>query len=155
MELLLKRRPSQNDATIGELYIVSDGSALHECYTLEDTVREVYGKPVAEWKIPNVTAIPSGTYRIIITQSPRFTALEGHPVFTPELLNVPGFTGVRIHPGNYPKDTDGCILPGVVPSEDGKAVWSSRTAYENLFTKIRNTRGAGDEVYLTIQNAGD
>ena len=155
MELLLKRRPSYNEATIGELYIVKDAEATHECYTLEDVVREVPGRPVEEWKIPTKTAIPAGTYRLIITQSPRFTGLEGHPVFTPELVNVPGFNGVRIHPGNYPKDTDGCILPGVVPAADGTAVWSSRTAYENLFTKIRNARGAGEEVHLHVQNVGD
>ena len=73
MELLLKRRPSQNGATIGALYILVGGDALHECYTLEDEVREVEGEPVEKWKVPGETAIPEGKYRVVIEKSPRFS----------------------------------------------------------------------------------
>ena len=54
--------------TISALTI--DGARV--CYVLEDTVREVLGKPVAEWKIPGKTAIPIGIYPVNITWSSHF-----------------------------------------------------------------------------------
>ena len=53
-----------------------------------------------------VNCIPAGTYDVRVSWSPRFKCL------LPEVLNVPGRTGIRIHSGNYPKDTSGCILVG-------------------------------------------
>lgn len=96
MKLTLKRIALQPTYTIGKLYI--DGEYF--CDTCEDTVR-FDGK-----KIPGETAIPFGTYRVVITQSARFKKK------LPELLDVPYFVGVRIHSGNTAKDSDGCILVG-------------------------------------------
>jgi hypothetical protein len=64
---------------------------------------------VDEWKVQNKTAIPHGRYRVIITRSERFSRKAGHDVYLPELLSVPGFDKIRIHGGNGPEDTDGCI----------------------------------------------
>jgi hypothetical protein len=93
---ILVQRPEICAATctIGKMYI--DG--IDTCYTLEDVVREekIYGE----------TAIPTGTYKVIINFSNRFQQLM------PLLLDVPEFEGVRIHPGNTDKDTHGCILVG-------------------------------------------
>lgn len=152
MELILQRRPSENGATIGDLYVLKGAVQLHECYTLEDVIREVPGEPVEKWKIPGVTAIPSGRYRVILSQSPRFTAMEGHPVWTPELLNVPGYVGIRIHPGNYPKDTEGCILTGTAPDPHGGAVWASRAAFDKLYLMLSQTINLGSEVWITVKN---
>lgn len=74
------------------------------CYTLEDAVREVPGQPVAAWKVRGRTAIPYGSYGLVVTMSARF----GKPL--PLLVDVPGFAGVRIHGGNTAADTEGCIL---------------------------------------------
>ena len=89
MELSLKRLWLSETTTVGTLAI--DGT--FECYTLEDKVREK--------KIKGITAIPAGRYKVIITESPRFK----RPL--PLQLNVPGFEGVRIHPGNDAGDTEG------------------------------------------------
>lgn len=102
MKLLLEREIKTDVFTLGRLYI--DGQ--FKMFTCEDAVREKPGIPVAEWKVPSKTAIPRGSYRVIITFSQRF---QKH---LPLLLDVPGFSGIRIHAGNTEKDTEGCILLG-------------------------------------------
>ncbi len=74
-------------------------------FTLEDVVRE---GP----KVPGETAIPAGRYKVILSASHVFKNRDGSPKVLPELLDVPGFSGVRIHGGNTAADTKGCILVG-------------------------------------------
>jgi hypothetical protein len=117
MKIEIKRLYKTENSTIGELKV--DGK--FECYTLEDKEREV--------KIKCETAIPKGTYKVIINQSNRFKKL------LPLLLNVPNFEGVRIHPGNTNHDTEGCILVGRTKSKD--FIGQSRKAFESLFAKMK------------------
>ena len=98
MELLLKRIAPRADYTIGKLYI--DGQ--YWCDTLEDRVRDLS----KEKKVPGRTAIPAGTYDVVVNISPKFKRL------LPRLLHVPGFEGILIHRGNTAADTAGCILVG-------------------------------------------
>ena len=122
MKLRLLREPSSHGATLGALYV--DGVWL--CWTLEDVVREV--------KIPHETAIPFGVYPVRLSLSARFK------VELPEVLNVPGFTGIRIHAGNTNKDTDGCVLVGL---DRGRAeIYRSRLALEGLMGRLRSASGA-------------
>lgn len=123
MKLELKRLKFGEDYTIGRLTL--DGRFL--CYTLEDKVREVIGEPVATWKVQDKTAIPVGVYPVIITMSARFK------IRLPLLMDVPGFSGIRIHTGNTSKDTEGCILVG--STWDGSSGWigSSKVAFSLLF----------------------
>lgn len=92
----VKRTFKGTEYTIGKLYI--DGAYF--CDTMEDTVRT--GE-----KIAGKTAIPAGTYKVKMTWSPRFKR------YLPEILNVPNFSGVRIHAGNSALDTEGCVLLGL------------------------------------------
>ena len=108
MKVEVKRTFKGTEYTIGKLYI--DGAYF--CDTLEDTVRTQ--------KIAGKTAIPAGTYKVKKTYSPRFQAK------LPEILNVPNFTGVRIHSGNTAADTDGCLLLGLNKTKG--AVINSRNA---------------------------
>ena len=52
---------------------------------------------------------------------------------------MPGFEGIRIHPGNSAVDTDGCILVGTTSAQDW--VGGSRAAFEVLFTKLDAAQG--------------
>lgn len=126
MKIEVKRLHRTNNSTIGELTI--DGK--FECYTLEDIERDI--------KIKCETAIPKGTYKVIINQSNRFKKLM------PLVLNVPNFEGIRIHPGNSNHDTEGCILVGKTRSKD--YISKSRKAYEILFAKMKLAK----EITLTI-----
>ncbi len=136
MNLRLIREPSFNGATLGSLYV--DGHRFSE--TLEDEIREQPGVPVRVWKIPGETAIPEGRYRVGLSPSARFKMV------LPILLDVPGFTSVRIHGGNAAADTEGCILVGRVR-------WAARIsdcapARDGLISAI----AAATECWISIEN---
>jgi hypothetical protein len=46
------------------------------------------------------------------------------------------FAGIRIHSGNKPQDTEGCILVGQTESKD--LIGSSGAAFGPLFQKFQN-----------------
>lgn len=138
MQIRLERTQFSADVTLGRLLV--DGK--FECWVCEDAVREIDGKPVAEWKVPGKTAIPFGMYDIVITMSNRFK------VRLPLLQAVPGFEGIRIHPGNTAADTEGCLLPGL--DRLGKGVGRSRLAFDALFAKIDAALTAGERVLIHV-----
>lgn len=134
MQLFLKRKWFSPESSIGELSI--EGLAFR-CFTLEDPVREgpkIYGR----------TAIPAGTYQVVINKSGRFKR------FMPLLLNVLGFSGIRIHIGNTARETDGCILVGRTRGLDW--IGRSRDAYDELFAILTAALDSGERVYITIEN---
>ena len=90
----LVRDQYNNDTTTGKLYI----NDKFICHTLEDTVRPL------GIKVKKHTAIPAGTYEVVVDRSNRFKR------DMPRLLNVPQFEGIRIHGGNTHKNTEGCPL---------------------------------------------
>ncbi|QOR57635.1 putative transpeptidase [uncultured phage cr130_1] len=129
MEILLQRVAKKDKYTIGKLYI----NNLYFCDTLEDTDRgltlSMTEQLIKSNKVYGETAIPTGIYRIVISYSNRFKKLM------PLLLNVPGFSGIRIHTGNTEKDSLGCILVGKNKAI-GK-VLESRDTYNKLFSILQ------------------
>ncbi len=113
-----------------------------ECFTLEDRVRP------AGVKVYGATAIPEGTYRVLVTPSPKFK----RPL--PLIVNVPGFDGIRIHPGNTHLDTDGCLLVGEGVNEFSKdpVLTKSVSAFNALFEKIEEALAAGESITVFIRN---
>ena len=138
MELKLERTWKSDVCTIGILTV--DGNA--DFFTLEDVEREIPGKIVAEWKVDGKTAIPRGKYKVEITYSPRF---KRH---MPEVLDVPGFAGVRIHAGNVASHTEGCILVGMSKGPD--CIYESKKAYDSLYIKLAEAIERGETVELEI-----
>lgn len=130
MKLLLRRLYRKPTYTIGKLYI----DDVYLCDTAEDVDRGLYSYmnigEISKIKVKDETAIPYGKYKVRLSMSPRFKKI------LPEIMNVPGFTGVRIHSGNDPKtDSSGCILPGYNTIK-GK-VTSSRKVMEALMEKLK------------------
>lgn len=134
MKLTLKRIALRSTYTIGRLYVDGD----YFCDTLEDTVRDINkdGKfDNGEKKVYGKTAIPYGTYEIKWTYSPRFKK------YTPQLMNVPSFEGIRIHSGNTSADTEGCLILGE-NKQVGK-VLNSRATINKFYPIIKKACSKG------------
>lgn len=136
MKLTLYRDAFTDVATSGKLFI---GGQM-ECYILEDVDRKLESGGT---KIKGQTAIPRGTYQIIVNMSNRFKRM------LPLLVNVPGFDGIRIHPGNTSADTEGCLLPGV--TRNVNSVGSSRVAFNSLFDKLTKAYNAGELITIEVK----
>ena len=149
MEITIERKWKKDKYTIGTLSI--DGKRLgdgkHYCCTLEDTDRGLDSKMAVDkilfMKKPHVTAIPTGRYKVTVTYSPRFKRN------LPLLNNVPGYAGVRIHPGNTVEDTDGCILVGENTAKG--RVNNSKYWFALVMRQIILTIDKGKKVFVTIK----
>jgi hypothetical protein len=130
--ILVTRTWPTKKCTVGQLSL--NGKAF--CFTLEDVVR-----PKGAAKVHGQTAIPAGTYPVILNISNRFKKLM------PLVQNVPGFEGIRIHSGNTAADTDGCLLVGLSKMQTNDKVYNSVAAYEKLMTELLKY----DTITLTIQ----
>lgn len=150
MEMFLNRDPSQHGATISNFYLDRDDlvpPVRWYCFMLEDEIRspgvKVYGE----------TAIPPGRYRVLITLSSRFKR------YLPLLVGVPGFDGIRIHPGNTAADTKGCLLPGFTRDED--SIRRSRDAFDAMMNHLATISGHDqwgpvwelrEDTFITVTN---
>lgn len=143
MEILQQRVRLHHQRTASDLSI--DGRPF--CHVVEDPVREIPGRPVAEWKQHGRTAIPAGRYRCTLETSPRFGP------GTISLHDVPGFAGVRVHGGNDEDDTEGCPLVGYqLTPTDTIVGGTSRPALVALKAEIRTALEAGEAVWWTVAN---
>lgn len=136
MKLVVERIWKTNTFTLGELWI--DGKSF--CDTMEDRIRPD-GK-----KVMNETAIPEGTYKVILSYSPRFKRI------LPEVLSVPNFTGIRIHKGNSSKDTSGCLLVGYWDGEKADWIGNSTQAFDKLFTLMETASEKKEEMTITFKD---
>ena len=138
MEILVKRIAKKETYTIGKMYI--DGKYF--CDTLEDKDRglsqSMTEEEIRKRKVYGLTAIPTGAYKVIVNYSERFGKLM------PLLLDVKGYAGVRIHSGNTPSDTLGCILVGRNTAK-GMVTESRKT-----FLRLMETLSRNNEVVLRI-----
>lgn len=138
MKLLLERDQRGQLRTFGKLYV--DG--VFACETLEDRDRllETAG---CKAKVPAQTAIPRGVYPVVVNMSPRFKKR------LPLLVDVPCFTGVRIHSGNTEADTEGCILVGTARGSD--RVLNSRKAFAALMERIEAAYAREEEITMEVR----
>ena len=142
MELRLERKYRNNNYCIDKLYI--NGKYFSD--VLEDPDRGLTDnmslEEIKKIKIKGNTCIPYGTYNITITYSPRFKKN------LPLLNNVKGFDGIRIHSGNKPQDTEGCLLPGF--NKVKGQIIDSRVTTDKLIAQIQQALNKGEKVTITI-----
>lgn len=137
MKLVLDRSNYADKSTTGDLYI--DG--VWEAATLEDAIQP------DDYKVPGETCIPDGTYDIKLTQSPKF----GRKL--PLLIHVPGFDGIRIHPGNSVGDTAGCLLVGenIVTAGGVPFLTHSKAAFDRLYEKLSAADERGESISIEVR----
>ena len=162
MKLINTRFAFTHNSTIGKLTV--DNQIL--CYILEPTDRGLEDsmalEDIQKRKIWGKTAIPTGTYELKLISGAgifnRFHFLADKytvtgetgkiPFEIPELQNVKDFSDVLIHPGNYPKDTEGCSLVGGTIETD--FVGATPAAFEALRVHCFDAIRAGGVTY-TLQ----
>ena len=153
MELRLSRDYKKDKYTIGRLYI---NNKLFS-NTIEDKDRglssDMNESQIKGLKVYGETAIPIGTYEIDMnTVSPKFKDKSWAKPYggkIPRLLNVKGFSGVLIHPGNTSKDSLGCVLIGL--NTKVGIVTNSTEYFHKLMKELLAAKLKGEKITITIK----
>ncbi len=146
MELTVVRKIKTPNSTIGDLYI----NGVKKYVTLEDFDRGLTSDMTLEEikaiKVKTQTAIPTGRYKLSIYKEGK----HGECLLVNE---VPGFSMIEIHVGNYPKDTEGCLLVGMLVPSTKDMISQSTPAVEELNKIVFAEIKAGRDVYITYKQA--
>lgn len=153
MELKTDRAWKKETYTIGKFFV----NCIRLCESLEDKDRGLNSSMTLEQikaiKVYGITAIPAGTYEVILSISPKFKSRSWAAKYSglvPEIIGVPGFEGVRIHPGNKAEDTLGCILVGDNKVKGG-LVNSTKRYYELMDKYLVPAWSRKEEITITIK----
>ena len=153
MDVRVERRWKKSTYTIGILTV--DGERF--CESLEDRDRGLKQSDSPLWigakKVYGETAIPTGTYNVAMNVvSPKYSAVKWYKDLCggkmPRLLDVPGFDGILIHPGNTAIDSCGCILVG--RNTKVGQVTQSRDTFKKLYRKMKAAHERGEKITITI-----
>ena len=152
LKLLLNRKYKKDTYTIGLLYV----NGVFFSNTMEDKDRgltfNMSPQEILSKKVYGETAIPKGKYRIEMTYSPKFASrpwCSKEVGKSPQIMNVPGFGGIRIHPLNTAVDSLGCI--GVGDNKVKGKIINSTVRYRELLEKhILPALKRGDVVTIEI-----
>lgn len=152
LELAIERRYFKPTYTIGRLLVEGmefsdvledkDRGLTSDMPTTEIYKRKVYGS----------TAIPYGRYELRLSVSPKFKNrgwAEKYDGLVPEILGVPGFANIRLHPGTTCVDTDGCPLPGMNKAV-GKVLESQKAYYDLMDFYLKPAHDRGQQMFITI-----
>ncbi len=153
LELTVKRIYNCDSYCIGRWY----AGALYVCDSIEDTDRGMKDswsiEKIRKTKVYGETAIPKGKYKVVLSVSPKFKNrvwAKKYDGLVPEITNVKGFSGIRIHPANFATELLGCIAPGV-NSRKGQVTQSQATYYKLMDKYIMPAYKKGETIWITIQ----
>ena len=153
MKLKIDRRWKKGTYTVGILYV--DG--VRFCETLEDKDRGLfqtdYLSQIKSIKVYGETAIPVGSYKVSMDiLSPKYAAVKWYADLCggkmPRLLDVPGFSGILIHPGNNPLQTYGCVLVG--RNTKVGELTESKATFKRLYARMKAARDRGETITIDI-----
>ncbi len=153
MKIRVERRWPKATYVIGRLYI--DG--IFYCNSLEDADRGLKQTDSLDYiksrKVAKETAIPKGTYKVAMNiTSPKYSAVAWYWKLCqgkmPRLLNVPGFEGILIHPGNSALDSAGCLLCGK-NTKVGQLTESKET-FKKIYKLMKSAYDKGEEITIEI-----
>lgn len=119
MAVEIRRKSIGPISVPGEMWI--DGQ--FECFTLEP--------PDPNPTHPGHPTIPAGKYRVILSLSPHFGYI------TPEVLDVPGRSGIRWHIANRAEELEGCTAVGETCAPDW--VGQSTAAFRRLMVLLNTS----------------
>ena len=135
---VIKRMVFSKKSTIAELWV----NGIFFCHILEDVDRGLHQwmslEEIAAIKVARQTAIPRGMYHCKMTMSPRFGKMM------PEILNVPGFVGARMHAGNHADNTEGCPLFGDYNPKQPDWVSNSTVRKDEFYELVNKVGGEYD-----------
>lgn len=139
MELILERKIKNENSCEGNLYV----NGKWFCHTIEDKVRAAPGEWKASLKVYAKTAIPYGTYPVLVTWSNRFKRqLTG-------VFNVPDFEGIRIHNGSSENSSAGCIIVSYTANNESDTLVNDKKAMNDLCKLIEKIQKK-EKITLTI-----
>lgn len=142
MSVTIRRLKDDGKASLGALFLDNEWT----CDTLEDTFRPI--------KKMHETRIPAGRYRLELKpvghsrfdESARAMLGDGHKGMI-RFVDVPGFSEILLHWGNFHTNTSGCVLVGIGTGLDDKGnfmIKRSRDAYKLVYPKIASAIEAGE-----------
>lgn len=141
MKLELKRIALKPNYTIGKLFI----NGTYYCDTIEDKVIDLNKNGKFDdglTKVMHQTAIPYGTFKVVVNHSPKFNRE------LPRLLDVPYFEGILIHNGSDQNSSSGCIIVG--ENKTVGKVTNSTFYMNNLTAIIKDAQNKGETTTITI-----
>jgi Family of unknown function (DUF5675) len=131
MKITVQRDTYHLTCTMGEMTI--DTVPSFKAYTLE--LPRGSGLPGS--------CIPAGTYKVGIYPSPHFKRMM------PLIEGIPGRSEIEIHWGNFPRNTEGCILVGTVRTLD--AILDTKAKFDELFPLIE-TAVKGNNCWIEVKD---
>ena len=143
MTIRIDRKWKKAEYTISKVYI---NGRYFGCNALEDTDRGLLQTmqitELQRRKIKGKTAIPRGYYDVRITYSPKYKRMM------PLVVDVPAFSGIRLHSLNKPEDSEGCIGFG----KNDKVGWISDSKYwtDKICRLIETALNKGEKVTLIV-----
>ena len=136
MDVVLTQRWFHEDGIVGVLNFPLFRGDQPQIYTLE-----------LPW-LDNercISCIPHGEYDLTPEEpTPKFD----YPHLS--LWDVPTRTAIRIHVGNYPKDTTGCVLVGLAKKKEDAVILDSRKAMETLMDLVGKFIARTGKTTLTL-----
>lgn len=126
MELNLVKIDQTEHSTVSQLWI--NGKPI--CFVIEDGEHKnkIYGS----------TRIPGGRYKMVKDYTTKFVYDWG---YCWHILDVPGFSEIKIHKGNKITHTDGCLLPNLYIGFDGLNYFgvNSKAAYNRMMRVLEDS----------------